>query len=271
MDLLSEWRKWNSKSFPHVLKADAKVLNRLSKEHVAKHRKERVAEHRSWDEAMQDRDFCEPNDQRLHLGLLPIPFMGDMLNASIYVLMLNPGLSPCDYYGKYQVPTFRQALLANLRQERREGVMPFVSLDPRFAWHSGFDYWHGKLRGVVQKLAKARKTTFAEARSELGAKLAVVQLVPYHSASFTDSGGLLDRLPSVQLAREFVQETVAKRVKDKKAIAIVARQVKRWNLPEEQGVIKYEKPAEARAASLSPTSPGGRAILRHLGVNPESK
>ncbi len=274
MDLLSEWHKWDSNSFPHMLEADADVLkSRWSEQYVAKHR--------SWDEAIQDHDFCEPNDTRLHLGLLPTPFMGDMRNASIYVLMLNPGLSPCDYYGEYQISPFRQALLANLRQERLEGVMPFISLDPQFAWHSGFDYWHGKLRKVIQELAKARSekvrgTTFAEARSELGAKLAVVQLVPYHSASFTDRGRLLDDLYSVQLAGEFVQETVAKRVRAKQAIAIVTRQVERWNkyLPEDltdkQGVTRYTQ-HEARGASLSPTSPGGRAILRHLGVNPESK
>ena len=270
MDLLSEWRKWNSNSFPHMLEADANVLKSpLIEEHVAKHP--------SWDEAMQAHDFCKPDDTRLHLGLLPTPFMGDMCNASIYVLMLNPGLSPCDYYGEYQISPFRQAVLANLRQEQLKGVMPFISLDPQFAWHSGFDYWHGKLGGVILKLAKARKTTFAEARSELGAKLAVVQLVPYHSASFTDRGRLLDRLHSVKLAGEFVRKTVAERVRDKQAIAIVVRQVKRWSgylpkdLTEEQGVIKYTKPAEARAASLSPTSPGGRAILRHLKVDPESK
>ena len=251
-----------------MLKADAKVLNRLSEELVAKQC--------SWEEAMQAHDFCAPNDQRLHLGLLPIPFMGDMLNASIYVLMLNPGLSPCDYYGECQVPTFRQALLANLRQEPLKEVMPFISLDPQFAWHSGFDYWHGKLRKVIQKLKEARKTTFAEARSELGAKLAVVQLVPYHSASFTDSGGLLDCLPSVQLARKFVQETVATRVRAKQAIAIVARQAERWcrylpeDLTDHPGVTKYN-PSQARGASLSPTSPGGRAILCHLRVKPESK
>ena len=61
--------------------------------------------------------------------------MGDMLNASIYVLMLNPGLGPGDYF-EYKVPSFRQALLANLRQERITGVMPFVSLEvwPESHW-----------------------------------------------------------------------------------------------------------------------------------------
>ncbi len=193
-----------------------------------------------------------------------------LLASKSALLMLNPGLGPGAYY-ECEIPSFRRALLANLRQERLSGVPPFACLDPQFAWHGGFDYWNGKLSAIIQALAEARQMSSAAARADLSVKFACTQLLPYHSASFADGGRWLQRLESVRLAGEFVQQTVVERVRTKQAIAIVTRQVGRWNqylpddLQEEHGVIRYS-PREARAAHLTPTSRGGRAILRHLGV-----
>ena len=109
MSLLREWRKWDPKDFPYVLNVDAEVLRPPAW-------KSSVTKYRSWRKATRDSDFGKRNDKRLHLGLIPVPFIGDMLNASIYVLMLNPGLGPGDYF-EYKVPRLRQALIDNLRQE----------------------------------------------------------------------------------------------------------------------------------------------------------
>ena len=262
MSLLSEWRKWDPKDFPYVLNMDADVLASPSW-------KSSVAKYRSWRKAIRDPDFCKPNDKRLHLGLIPVPFIGDMLNASIYVLMLNPGLGPGDYF-EYKVPRLRRALIDNLRQKRRRGVMPFVFLDPRFAWHGGFGYWDRRLKGVMEALAASKGMSLTDARSTLGSKLAVVQLVPYHSAEFNQKA--LRQLPSVRLVKDFVRRRVAERVRAQEAIVIVTRQVKIWDqclpedLGEEQGIIRYA-PKDARAASLSPKKSGGRAILRQFGVS----
>ena len=135
-----------------------------------------VAKYRSWRKATRDPDFGKSDDKRLHLGLIPVPFIGDMLSASVYVLMLNPGFGPGDYF-EYKVPSLRRALIANLRQERKLGAMPFVFLDPRFAWHGGFGYWDRKLKGVMEALAASKGMSLADARSTLGSNLAVVQLV----------------------------------------------------------------------------------------------
>lgn len=267
MNLLCEWRKWDPDNFPHVLHVDADVLECDSW-------KPGVVKYGSWEKATGAADFCKSGDRRLHLGLIPVPFMGDMLNASIYILMINPGLGPADYF-EYEVPSFQQALRANLRQEHRPGGIPFVFLDPQFAWHGGFRYWDQKLKGVIEELAASKCTSLADARTTLGRKLAVIQLVPYHSAVFGLSPKALKQLPSVRLAQDFVRQTVSERVRAQKAIVIVLRQVKTWNpylppKPEEKDrVIRY-KPAEAIGASLGPNSRGGRAILRKLGVGADS-
>ena len=263
MSLLREWRKWDPEDFPYVLDMDADVLKSPSWKSL-------VTKYRSWQKATGAPEFCKSGDKRLHLGLIPVPFMGDMLNASIYVLMLNPGLGPGDYF-EYKVPSLRRALIANLRQKRIRGVMPFVCLDPRFAWHSGFGYWDRKLKRVMEALAASKGMSLADARSTLGSKLAVVQLVPYHSPA---SNQKALQLSSVDLAKDFVRRRVAKRVRAQKAIVIAARKVEIWDqclpdLGEEHGIIRYTA-SEARSASLSPDSSGGHAILRHLGVSTDS-
>lgn len=234
---------------------------------IAKAGSESVVTLRSWREAYRARDFCEPGDKRVHLGLIPQPFCGDVRRASVYILLLNPGLGPQDYYGEYEVQAYRKALLANLRQEWPRGVMPFTFLDPRFAWHGGFEWWHGKLAGVIQRLATAWDVPFSVARAELGARLASIELFPYHS---TDSGGLArwlrdgaQSLSSVSMARTFVSKHVLSSVRRGKALVIVTRKAKAWDLRRDPGIVVYSA-AQARGAHLTPESTGGKAIIRHL-------
>ena len=264
MTLLKEWRKWDPDNFPYVLNMDSEDLGSLRW-------KTSVAKYRSWRKATRDPAFGKSNDKRLHLGLIPVPFMGDMLNASIYVLMLNPGFEPGNYF-EHKVPSLQRALIANLRQKSIPGVLPFVFLNPQFAWHGGFGYWDGKLKGVMEGLAESKGMSLADARSLLGRELAVVQLVPYHSVGFNQKAIL--QLPSVGLAKEFVRRKVVERVRARKAIVIVTRQVRIWNqclpddLREKHGIVRYT--SGARAASLSLKTSGGRAILRKLGVSADS-
>jgi hypothetical protein len=258
MHLLEVWESWQPSSPPYALDGDLEVLN--------SHRSaQAVVTQTSWQAAYQAPDFCAPGDRRLHLGLLPQPFFGDVRNASIYVLLLNPGLGPHDYYGEYEVPEYREALLANLRQPLGADIKPFLFLDPQFAWHGGFGWWHGKLTKVIERLASAWKVSFAEARARLASTLAGIELLPYHSSAFKDAGCWLRELESVALARAYVTDFVLPRVQRGEAIIIVTRKVAEWSLPERDGVIAYSS-AQARAAHLTPESPGGRAILNHLGV-----
>ena len=201
-----------------------------------------------------------------HIGLLPIPFMGDLLNASIYVLMTNPGLDESDYR-ECEKTDFKRALIANLKQESLTGTLPFTYLDSQFDWHAGHHYWDRKFRGIIQALAKSRAVSYAEARSVIGNKIAVIELFPYHSTE-GPSDNTLKNCPSVRLVKEFVRDTVVERVRAKQAIVIVVRRVKNWNqclpedLTEEQGVIRLPNP---RSFSFKPANPWGQAILRRLG------
>jgi hypothetical protein len=250
MNLLETWKKWTP-SPPHL------VLNQ-DEEFLTKNPDKLVVY--NWKSFLQDPCFGLRGDKKLHLGLIPQPFVGDLKRASIYILLLNPGLSPSDYYGEYRVPEFRSALLNNLKQKWPSGRTPFLFLDPRFSWHEGYKWWNEKLLGVVEELAKFWNVPLAEARRKLAGQLASIELFPYHSKSFGNHN-LLNKLQSTKLVRNFVYD----QVKRGKAIVIVTRKAKEWKLPKLAGsrVIQY-KPHEARAAHLTPKSPGGEAILRHL-------
>lgn len=258
MNLLDAWANWSACSAPFIYDDDQKVMN-------TKRSLNATVIHKSWKDAIKAPDFCAPGDNRLHLGLLPQPFFGDVRRASVYILMLNPGLGPTDYYGEYEVPAYRTALLDNLKQKFHNDKNPFLFLDPQFAWHGGFDWWHGKLAKVIECLASYWNISFAEARVRLGSKLASIELIPYHSLSFRDSDKWLRNLCTVKLAKSYVSEFVFPRVRQRKAIVIVTRKVKEWNLPHLDGVFTYTS-GQARGAHLTPDSPGGRAILRHFGL-----
>jgi len=194
MGLLREWAQWNDSRVPFTLTADRHILESVRSARAINSRA-------SWSKAYRAPDYCAPGDRCLHLGLLPQPFCGDLRRATIYILLLNPGLGPTDYYGEYKVAPYRRALLDNLRQRCRKGSAPFLFLDPEFSWHGGFGWWHSKLAGVIQRLADDWAVPFAEARFRLAPRLASIELVPYLSPSFRDAGGWIRQLHSVKLAR----------------------------------------------------------------------
>lgn len=259
MTLLDAWARWRENGPPYVLDGDRELLSTLRSVRA-------TVVHHDWQTAISQPDYCAPGDRRLHLGLLPEPFCGDLRSASIFVLLLNPGLGPTDYFGELQVPSFRAARLLNLRQPnagQHTRDVPFYMLDPAFSWHGGYNWWHRKFSGVISEIAVRRFLTFAAAQQVLARELASIELVPYHSATFADADGWLDGLQSVALARAFVRDVVIPRVARGDAIVIATRQVSQWGLPELPGVIRYTA-GQARGAHLTPASPGGRAILAWL-------
>ena len=256
MELLDSWAAWLPGKPPYILDADREYFESARSSSA-------ILTWDGWEAAHADDSFGAPGDNRLHLGLLPFPFSGDVRQATVYLLLLNPGVGPTDYYGEYEVQGFREARLGNLRQQFSADYWPFVGLDPRFAWHGGFEYWHGKLRRVIAELAGGWQVSFAAARQRLAHTLAIVELFPYHSEAFADASHWLRDLPSVDMARRFVREVLLPKVRAGDAIAIVTRQARAWDLPSIPGVVTYTA-QQARAAHLTPDSPGGTAIIKHL-------
>ncbi len=188
-----------------------------------------------------------------HLSLLPQPYHGDLDNAEILLLLINPGLSACDYHVEQNYPAFREDLIASIRQERRNHIF----LDPNWAWTSGFVWWESKLRDVARVIAAERfNGHYGRALADLACRVASIELVPYHSFNFGSS----KRIASSNEARRFVSSI------DPSRTIIVTRSVADWELPDAANIIKYPS-AHARSASLGLKTIGGKAILERYGIS----
>ncbi len=206
----------------------------------------------SRDRYLEDWPGSPKNPGALHLGLLPQPYHGDLDGAEILILLLNPGVSDCDYHAEAHYPEFRADLLATIRQERRSHMF----LDPKWAWTSGFTWWERKLRGVTWAIADEHfGGNYRRALANVARHVASIELIPYHSSSFAGS----TKRPSANAAREFV----SKIAQDPRRIIIIPRSVEHWNLPDLPNITKYPG-HHARSASLGMSSKGGEAIIERF-------
>lgn len=218
------------------------------------------------------RDYIESStfgvtDARLHLGLLPVPYTGDLVGAKIYILMLNPGFSPADYYAESHSAEFREAMIGNIRQDR-VGEYPFLYLDPRFAWHPGFTYWHSRLQWLVSDLTSRDGVAYHAALAKLARSICAIELVPYHSATFGLSERVIQKLESVWLAKDFVRESVVPRAQAGEVALVVTRSASLWGFSatdENENIVVYNR-FETRRANLGRRSRGGRVMARRLEI-----
>jgi len=205
--------------------------------------------------------FGNSLDNRFHLALMPVPYVGRLATADIFILLLNPSVSASSYLEEADAE-HREALKRNLRQVFAKRAMAFKSLDPEFCWTGGFRWWEGKLRSVISARAVETQTNYLSALKELSARLACVELVPYRSGSF-NGGKLIGKLPSSVEALKYVDSVLKPRARAGEIKIIVTRKVEEWGLRRGRNVVLYEG-GQTRGASLGPHTPGGRAILAQL-------
>jgi len=250
--LVTTWRNLLLTQPPFVLPADLEALGSHGQHHVVLS---------SYEEYLAE-CLDKPDDQRLHLGLVPQPYFGDVASADVFILMLNPGMHADAYFSEYSAPGYRVALIDNLRQNPgRE--FPLLFLDPQFAWTSGATYFRGRLEWIARALARLKGYSYREGLSEVARRVSILQLVPYHSTSFGIPSRLVDRLTSSAMARAFVHEALLPR---SDALTIVTRQSTWWGLEERVDRVVCYSRSETRAAHLSPGSRGGRALAKHFGL-----
>ncbi len=205
--------------------------------------------------------FGNFKDNRFHLSLLPVPFMGCLDRAEIFILLLNPGFG----FGSYEEdadPEKAEMLRRSVRQELDGVEFPFVSLNPQFSWTAGFRWWEGKLRSVIRAHAAERQSNYLASLQAFASRLACIELVAYRSAQF-GGGSIAQKLPSCRAARQFVESVLLPRAQKGEIKLIVTRQVRQWGLNSGDHVVLYEG-GLTRGAPLGPTTPGGKAILAQM-------
>ena len=251
------WREFDTENPPFIHAADRAIVEA---------RKERDYRFDSLEAFINSSVFGDPG-RGLHLHLLPMPFVGDLVNADIVILLLNPGFETADYVAGGLGSALRTACADTIRQRVSEFAIPFIFLDPQFCWSGGYRWWEGKLRGVLAEFARHRGLSYLEALKATSRRLAVLEYFPYCSNSGPEG---LKELPSSTVARNYVHEAVLPRARKGDLTLVVTRQANAWGITSEydngSDIIVYAG-GETRAAHLSPGSRGGKAILNRLLAN----
>lgn len=201
-------------------------------------------------------------DSRFHFGLLPSPYCGDILNESIYILMLNPGFSSIDYYAEQYSKKFKEAKI-NCLYQKQNIEYPFYCLNPEFAWTGGGTYWGNKLKDIIKENSKIKKINYVASTKEIAQKIALLELIPYHSKFYKLNKKIEEQVESSIVMKQFVRDYVYKKVQNNNACIIITRKVEMWNLQNHENIIAY-KGGETRAASLTLKSRGGSKIFDFL-------
>jgi len=254
-NLISSWRKLDFSQPPFVLAGDrGKIPGRL------------LGKFTSYKDFYQSSYFgTRKSKTLLHLGLTPVPYSGNLFEAKIYLLMLNPGFSAHDYLSEEKDDSFKRALQDSLRQENQSPEYPMSKLNPQFSWHGGFIYWTTKLNDVLQNLVAQKGIDYRQALSIVSKNLCIIQCLPYHSSKFGLSEKVIQSLESTRLIKQFVIEHILPSTEgDNPKTLIVLRKNSFWGVKESNPNIIVYNEREARAAHLSKTSRGGKKIAEAL-------
>ena len=258
-EIIEFWQRYDLKKPPYIHPDDATILEERWNGYVDSKPCLKFAQF------LKSSRFGDFTDTRLHLSLIPVPYGGDLKHAEIVILLLNPGFSYTDYYAETEVPEFRKQLIKNLYQDFKGLEFPFIWLNPAFCWHSGFNWWEKKLRGVLRVIADEKfKGDYLKALQHLAQRIAHLELVPYHSPSFSGHG-LIAKLESARTAKAYAQGELLATTKQRKKSVIITRRKADWGLSSSERITVYEG-GHTRGASLGPNTAGGRAILKACGI-----
>ena len=190
------------------------------------------------DDANEETKKAAKEKYKLRLNVHPQHFVGDIDNAEIIILSLNPGYST-EYYDAYKNSTnkngtkYEQTIKENLEMEK-----PFFHAF-ELANESDLGYWGNKMKCWVEGYDKKDNEELIESLKKITENIALAEFFPYHSISYngmydklgkgTSSNSnrkIKDYLPT----QKFLFEKIKKRINDKndKVIIILTRSFAKW-------------------------------------------
>jgi hypothetical protein len=181
----------------------------------------------------------DSNPTKLHNEMIPVPYVGDILNAKIFYITLNPGYEHGDYFVNKHTNGLNDELLNNLKQESLNPEYPFFCLNPEYCHTGGYRYWDKMLKKLISKIVQNSKSKVSEidVRNYLAKNFAVIEMTGYPSKQSDRKS--LEQLTSSKLAQSFVKNALEKRENVK---IMIARATEFWKVESEGSKIyKYEK------------------------------
>jgi hypothetical protein len=162
---------------------------------------------------------------RIHQNLFPLPFVGDLDNSDVVILLGNPGFGVGDYTDESVNANHQAALMGNFQN----GEAGFFPLTPASTNTGAGNYWETCLDDVILGLAASLNDNEAIARSEVIRRVSVVESLAYHSKKMPNLK--LEDIPSSVEARSYVQNLLPRAAAGKKLI-FVWRSKDFWKIPE---------------------------------------
>ena len=175
---------------------------------------------------------------KLRLNVYPQHFVGDIDNAEIIILSLNPGYST-EYYDAYKNITNKNGTnYEQIIKENLEMKQPFFHAF-ELANESDLGYWGNKMKCWVEGYDKKDNEELIESLKKITEDIALAEFFPYHSISYN---GMYDKLgkgtsPNSNRkikdylpTQKFLFEKIKKRIDDKndEVIIILTRSFAKW-------------------------------------------
>ncbi len=156
---------------------------------------------------------------KIHTDIMPAPFMGDVHNAPVMILVLNPGFDKEEekrgFYTKY-FDFWRDEI-----QHKWNKKLPLYCLDEEYCTYS--NYWATVLSPISSELGENGKEIIAK-------NVCKVQLFPYQTTKFKaihktilKKHGFGSYLPSQQYNFQLVKKAI-----QRNALIVLPRAVTKW-------------------------------------------
>lgn len=194
------WKNHDFNSDGNILKADLNIINEFNK--------------------LQSSLGDSKNEYyRIHEELFPAPFMGDVFNAKIILLMLNPGYEENEasknYYSKY-----RDAWIKHITSQP-DSRPPLFCFEKEYIKDS--DYWYKKLIHLTPKhLSDDQKFDIIKHN------VAVIQYMPYHSLKFKNIPKKFYKKEVKYLISQEYNFYIVNKAIERNALILVLRGKKLW-------------------------------------------
>lgn len=190
----------------------------------------------------------------LQLGIYPQHFVGNLKNAEIMILSLNPGYEE-EYERAYKNKQGYEDIIKNNLEMKNSR---FHALD--LATEDDLGYWGKRLKFLVDdNKSKNKKKDTLDSLKIIAQNIALAEFFPYHSESYDD---WFDKIPTKAKidtekylpSQKFLFYEIKQRIKKKDVIIVLARSFRKWYeaIPELKDYEKCYEVTNPNNPSLKP-------------------
>jgi hypothetical protein len=177
------------------------------------------------------------NRNKILINLFAVPFIGNVEDAKLYILMGNPGFHTGDYVDEIEDKTYIELLKENINISSSS----FMYLRNEAINTGGYKYWsnRGKIFKIAHYLGNLNQRPFKENLEIVMKSTCVVESVAYHSIQKPSEK--LYNMPSSKLNKRLVNEYIQEKTEENNAMCFIWRSVSFWGMKKNQNILLRDK------------------------------